>query len=452
MHPVIKLFVPCALSLYLASACVPDLDSLSAEYVGPIGSSGSGNSSAGNGNGGGGEVVDSCENGAKDGLETDVDCGGTKCDVCPPRNHCKVNKDCDTGYCKNLVCTAPTCSDKVKNQDETAVDCGGSCPACDTGKMCSVSTDCTGEYCKGGVCTDHCISEAQEADETDVDCGGGSCPKCDAAQRCEEASDCLSAICSNNKCLAPTCSDQTKNQNESDVDCGGVCSATKPCPPSAHCNSPGDCGSWICSSAGKCVADIVVDPMAIIDDFEDGDITNLPPLGGRVGNWYHFSDMSEGSIGSATPVVINRGASAKGLHETGMGYAVWGSGVGADLAHLPTGKTTYDASAYDSVTFWARAESSLTLAVVMPDIDTDPVGMKCDQANTACDHHYYKTVTVGITWQRYTVAFADLVLEPGTLPAPTRFAPEAIVSVQFRMSPGADYDLYLDDVAFLKTK
>src|SRR6478752_2866512 len=82
MHPVIKLFVPCALSLYLASACVPDLDSLSAEYVGPIGSSGSGNSSAGNGNGGGGEVVDSCENGAKDGLETDVDCGGTKCDVC----------------------------------------------------------------------------------------------------------------------------------------------------------------------------------------------------------------------------------------------------------------------------------------------------------------------------------------------------------------------------------
>jgi hypothetical protein len=49
-----------------------------------------------------------CSDGAQNGDETGVDCGGS---------------------CPNS-CTAPTCSDGIQNGDETGVDCGGSCPPC----------------------------------------------------------------------------------------------------------------------------------------------------------------------------------------------------------------------------------------------------------------------------------------------------------------------------------
>src|SRR5690349_18345888 len=40
-----------------------------------------------------------------------------------------------------------SCSDGVKNQDETDVDCGGSCATCASGKSCGSNSDCTGGTC-----------------------------------------------------------------------------------------------------------------------------------------------------------------------------------------------------------------------------------------------------------------------------------------------------------------
>lgn len=71
-----------------------------------------------------------------------------------------------------------TCSDGIKNQDETAVDCGGPCPACATCDDGIKNGDETGVDCGGscntcGTCTDG----IQNGDETGVDCGG-SCDPC----------------------------------------------------------------------------------------------------------------------------------------------------------------------------------------------------------------------------------------------------------------------------------
>lgn len=69
-----------------------------------------------------------------------------------------------------------SCSDGVKNADETGVDCGGGhCPACSS--------------CNDGI---------KNGNETGVDCGG-SCPAC------------------------ASCNDSIKNGNETGVDCGGSC-------------------------------------------------------------------------------------------------------------------------------------------------------------------------------------------------------------------------------------
>lgn len=48
---------------------------------------------------------------------------------------------------------APTCSDSVKNQAETDVDCGSTtCPQCNVGKKCQINSDCTTGICKSFIC------------------------------------------------------------------------------------------------------------------------------------------------------------------------------------------------------------------------------------------------------------------------------------------------------------
>ncbi|MFT7579476.1 MAG: hypothetical protein ACI9MR_001140 [Myxococcota bacterium] len=54
------------------------------------------------------------------------------------------------------VTVPATCTDGGKNQDETDVDCGGSCPGCDDGQTCNVDGDCANELCLDGVCATPC--------------------------------------------------------------------------------------------------------------------------------------------------------------------------------------------------------------------------------------------------------------------------------------------------------
>ena len=124
------------------------------------------------------EIVDTCSNGIKDGIETDIDCGGTMCGSCAEGQKCAADTDCNTGFCdpdkkvcaiktcetnedcggdatcKDGACVpAPTCSDNIKNQDESDVDCGGSCDKCENGKTCASDKDCATGECTNGVCT-----------------------------------------------------------------------------------------------------------------------------------------------------------------------------------------------------------------------------------------------------------------------------------------------------------
>lgn len=403
-----------------------------------------GSAAVANGGAGSGSS-EACENGRRDSDESDVDCGGSSCARCAVRSSCTTNDDCDSAFCKNNHCAQATCADRLKNQDESGVDCGGSCPPCDIGSACLVNDDCATHSCENRVCADHCLSGVREADETDVDCGGSACEACPDDSRCLSASDCQSLVCSDHSCRPATCSDLVKNQDESDKDCGGVCSDSNPCPPSARCDTQADCESWICSAAGKCVADIVISPDAVIDDFEDGDLS-LPARAGRVGNWYLFGDGT--GIASLDSLAIKRGAaSVKGLHTRGKDFKSWGSGLGVDLNNSgasQSSKAPYDATAFAGITFWARAESEVAVTVSLPDADTDAAGKTC----TACEHHYYQAVQVTPTWQRFTIAFSALAREPGGAPAPTAFKPSGVFSILFRLV-GQNYDLYVDDIAFV---
>ncbi len=99
---------------------------------------------------------------------------------------------------------APTCTDGIQNQNESDVDCGGSCFTCPDGSSCNTNFDCSSFNCMGGICQaalPSCNDGIQNQGETDVDCGGPNCPgMCNPGQNCLGNSDCISNVCSGGQC------------------------------------------------------------------------------------------------------------------------------------------------------------------------------------------------------------------------------------------------------------
>ncbi len=163
------------------------------------------------------------------------------------------------------------CGDKVKDGDESDIDCGGSCPAkCANSKACISSSDCKSVYCVSGVCrAGNCTDSYQNQDESDIDCGGSCAKKCSIGGKCNKASDCETSICTGGACVAEgPCSNNRLDEGETDVDCGGVCVTlkSKQCALSQKCLANPDCRVGICGSVKTCVNKNDLDGDGILND------------------------------------------------------------------------------------------------------------------------------------------------------------------------------------------
>ena len=104
-----------------------------------------------------------------------------------------------------------SCADGIKNNDESDVDCGGPCALCGYEKTCGNDGDCSSGNCQMGRCgipntgcqpiglDPTCADCTQNGDETDVDCGG-VCSPCGFAKGCTNDGECWSASCVNGHC------------------------------------------------------------------------------------------------------------------------------------------------------------------------------------------------------------------------------------------------------------
>ncbi len=136
---------------------------------------------------------------------------------------------------KKVCVPKDICSNNLLDKDfETDTDCGGYCTninydnanTCANNQKCKVGTDCTSGVCEEGKCT---VKSCNNNDE----CGLGL------------------ALCQDHSCI--TCTDGIKNNDESDVDCGGWCGAT--CKNGQKCSSGADCLTNKCEE-GKCAGEI----------------------------------------------------------------------------------------------------------------------------------------------------------------------------------------------------
>jgi len=165
----------------------------------------------------------SCTDGARSETlgETDIDCGGYYCERCESRRECRIDTDCLSGECTRLefesaaTCKRPArCDDGQKNGAETDVDCGGpDCAPCGAGKGCLAAADCITPFCVPGpaptralVCTTTtCDDGLQDRDEEGVDCGGAFCGRC-PGQACGVSSDCAAVPGAQARCEVGFCS------------------------------------------------------------------------------------------------------------------------------------------------------------------------------------------------------------------------------------------------------
>lgn len=97
-----------------------------------------------------GTPVNRCRDRVKDGDETDIDCGGA-CQTCAAAKSCALPADCQSGACTANRCAPATCSDGRRDGFESDVDCGGICPDCIAGKACAADRDCASNACDNGV-------------------------------------------------------------------------------------------------------------------------------------------------------------------------------------------------------------------------------------------------------------------------------------------------------------
>jgi hypothetical protein len=107
----------------------------------------------------------------------------------------------------------------------------------------------------GGACS----NQTKDENETDVDCGGvcvgaNGTGKCDDGQMCEDDDDCVSDLCEAGLCVPgfPSCSNGTQDPGETDVDCGGECveDPNDPDDPTGKCG-----GGETCEIDGDCISD-----------------------------------------------------------------------------------------------------------------------------------------------------------------------------------------------------
>jgi hypothetical protein len=192
-----------------------------------------------------------CDDGVKNGDESAADCGGSSCQGCPVGAACRYALDCQSLSCPprdagKSLCAAPTCTDRAKNGTETDTDCGGGCAPCGNGAACSLAADCSSGQCIGLLCVAVTCSDGKKnGTESDVDCGGSSCAPCAAGRVCLAGIDCATGICNAMlQCAPATCTDGVKNGTETAKDCGGTACAK--CAKNATCSVNGDCASNAC--------------------------------------------------------------------------------------------------------------------------------------------------------------------------------------------------------------
>jgi hypothetical protein len=192
----------------------------------------------------------------------------------------------------------------------------------------------------------------------------------------------------------------------------------------------------------------------LLDDFEDEN-TQLSQVAGRDGYWWTKHDEKGSTVGPDPFMPSEGGADASGLALRAIGKTAiggpetWGAGFGANL--LTRQNAVYDASKYVGISFKAKVGQGSTRQVrfSIGDANTHPNAGICK----VCWNHFGKDLTVTNHWKEYRVLFSELGQQASWGdPRPAALTPSKLVAIDWSITGGQVYDLWIDDIQFLDCK
>jgi hypothetical protein len=192
-----------------------------------------------------------------------------------------------------------------------------------------------------------------------------------------------------------------------------------------------------------------------IDNLEDGDNV-IQKLGSRVGYWYTYNDMSAGGtqlpLAPFTATAVGSTASPMfSAHTSGMGFTVYGAGMGVNFNNPATATKPcpYNASVYSGIKFSAKGNVAIRAMVKILATTGASGGGTCTSA-TMCDDHYGLAVpTLTAAWTDQVITFASTTTfaqeKWGT---PATFDKTSLLGMQFQVAKGLPFEFWIDDVTF----
>ncbi|HEY2903341.1 MAG TPA: hypothetical protein VGL59_22345 [Polyangia bacterium] len=207
----------------------------------------------------------------------------------------------------------------------------------------------------------------------------------------------------------------------------------------------GTAGPSVCDGAGTRI--LTVDQV-FIDNFEEAALLT---------GWSSFNDVK--AAPDSFKIAQQAGgavSTAHSGHYAGTGAtppAMGGYGVGTvfNLAIDNTAKIyCVDISAFDGVTFWAKANQAatatntnkITVNFVIPATNAVSVGGDCPDASMKCYNHPRSPVSLTMDWAQYSVTFAQAT--GGSAKVMNRIQELAFLGID------PDWDYSIDEIQFYK--
>jgi hypothetical protein len=190
----------------------------------------------------------------------------------------------------------------------------------------------------------------------------------------------------------------------------------------------------------------------LVDDFEDEN-GQLSALAGRDGYWWTKHDDKGSTVGPEPFIPSDSGGDGLAMRAVGKtatgGDDAWGAGFGANLLSRRDG--VYDASKYVGISFRAKVGEGSTrqFRFSIGDANTHPNIGICK----SCWNHFGKDLTVTNQWKEYRILFSEVQQRLGWGdPRPAALTPSKLVAIDWSVTGGQAYDLWIDDIQFLDCK
>jgi hypothetical protein len=233
-------------------------------------------------------------------------------------------------------------------------------------------------------------------------------------------------------------------------------------------------GALLACGAGPARPEPGID-CSIEDDYE---FNVLQPMEGTMASWYGYGDVTPGAVNTVglQPIPGGRCESSAALVITSRGHHDWGSGFG----EYQTAMAPVDATDYEGISFWARAEgygTSSGFLITLGDRNTNPAGMVCVEPTTEdlvngsytynqqgmivpvgnrlagakdCGNSFERAAFARREWYLHRVPFESFVQMANPNLSPTGIDRSALYSFGFSIPKDSNINLWIDDLGLYR--